>query len=280
MNSLVLTQPIGNIDAYIQSVRSLPILSRETENACAQKLQQNQDLQAAQQLIMSNLRFVVKIAQGYKGYGLDLPDLIQEGNVGLMKAVKRFNPSVGVRLISFAVHWIRAEIHEFVIKNWRIAKIATTKQQRKLFFNLRNKKKHLGWFSQDEIESVAKDLGVTTQNVVEMEARMSNYDVTYDAPDNGDSEAVDVYAPATYLANAAPNPEQALETQDWEHHHNTRLSTALKGLDKRSQHIIQARWLGEKKATLHELASHFSVSAERVRQLEKKALQKLKFVLG
>jgi len=278
MNSLVLTQPIGNIDAYIQSVRSLPLLSREEEYACAEALQQHQSLQAAQQLVMGNLRFVVKIAQGYKGYGLDLPDLIQEGNIGLMKAVKRFNPSVGVRLISFAVHWIRAEIHEFVIKNWRIAKVATTKQQRKLFFNLRNKKKHLGWLNQAEINSVAKDLGVTPKNVVEMEARMSNYDVAYD-PANDDSES-STHAPAAYLSNATPSPEQTVEAQNWENHHNQRLLNALKGLDDRSQHIIQSRWLGDKKATLHELAGELSVSAERVRQLEKKAMTQLKSVLN
>ncbi|MBT7443020.1 MAG: RNA polymerase sigma factor RpoH [Methylococcales bacterium] len=279
MNSLALSQPIGSIDAYIASIQKVPVLTREQEQTYADKLFHFGDLEAAQALVMHNLRFVVKIAHGYKGYGLALQDLIQEGNVGLMKAVKRFNPEAGVRLVSFAVHWIRSEIHEFVIKNWRIAKVATTKQQRKLFFNLRKNKKRLGWFSQEEVNAVAEDLGVTPKNVMEMEARMSNYDVSFDAPDNDDDE--NNYSPSNYLTNQSVSPEKALEVQDNEAQQHNRLKAALEGLDARSLRIIQARWLAEeKKATLHDLAAELGVSAERVRQLEKKAMNQMKSALN
>jgi RNA polymerase sigma-32 factor len=279
MNKLVLCpQSVGNINAYIQAVNSLPVLSKQEELDYAVSLQETADVNAAQQLVMSNLRFVVKIARGYQGYGLNLPDLIQEGNVGLMKAVKRFNPEVGVRLVSFAVHWIRSEIHDFVIRNWRIVKIATTKPQRKLFFNLRSSKKRLGWLNQNEVNEVATDLGVTAKDVLEMERRMSNYDMEFDAPDNADEEST--FSPSAYLPSPEASPEQQLEKACFEQHQHGLLQKALKGLDERSQKIIKTRWLNDKKATLHDLAEEFNVSAERIRQLEKQALGKLKTTIA
>jgi RNA polymerase sigma-32 factor len=235
-------------------------------------------LEAARQLIMSHLRFVVHIARSYSGYGLPVSDLIQEGNIGLMKAVKRFDPNVGVRLVSFAVHWIKAEIHEYVLKNWRIVKIATTKAQRKLFFNLRKAKKHLGWFNQEEVKNVAESLGVAEHEVREMEARMSNYDMPFDAPDEDDEAAFT--APVYYLEDKASDLAHRVEEDQWDNAAVDRLQAAMRTLDDRSQDIIRARWLDHNKLTLQELADRYSVSAERVRQLEKNAMKKLQAAMS
>ncbi len=271
--------PQGSLEGYIQNVNSIPMLSADEERELAERLQQQGDLEAARQLVLSHLRFVVHIARSYAGYGLPQADLVQEGNIGLMKAVKRFDPSVGVRLVSFAVHWIKAEIHEFVLRNWRMVKIATTKAQRKLFFNLRKAKKRLGWFSQQEIQTVADELGVTPQDVVEMESRMSGQDQAFDGlqdDDAGDSG----FAPVHYLDDKSSDLAAQIESDNWEQHATHRLSHALAGLDERSQHIVRARWLDDdNKLTLQELADQYGVSAERVRQLEKNALKKLKDVL-
>ena len=239
------------------------------------RLREQEDLQAAQTLVMSHLRFVVRIARGYSGYGLALPDLVQEGTVGLMKAVKRFDPDMGVRLVSFAVHWIKAEIHEFILKNWRIVKVATTKAQRKLFFNLRSSKKRLGWFSREEVEGVAEDLGVKPETVLEMESRLSGHDVAFDGPTLDDEDAP-IATPAGYLPDLRMEPSRMLESSDSEEQMKTRLLAALDGLDERSRAILEARWLSEQKATLHELAARYSVSAERIRQIEKVAMNKMK----
>ena len=265
----------GSLEQYIQQVNSIPMLTAEEEYELGDRLQKHGDIEAAQRLIMSHLRFVVRIARGYQGYGLALADLIQEGNVGLMKAVKRFKPDRKVRLVSFAVHWVRAEIHEFVLRNWRIVKIATTKAQRKLFFNLRSSKKRLGWFSQEEVEGVAKDLGVKPETVLEMEARLSNYDVAFDgAPDDDDDNLV---SPSAYLADQRKDPAQQLEKDDWNEQQLQTLNESLANLDERSRDILMARWLDdENKATLHELAEKYQVSAERIRQLEKNAMKKLR----
>ena len=270
--------PQGSLEGYIQAVNSIPVLTADEERELAERLQQQGDLEAARLLVMSHLRFVVHIARSYAGYGLPQADLVQEGNIGLMKAVKRFDPGVGVRLVSFAVHWIKSEIHEFVLRNWRMVKIATTKAQRKLFFNLRKSKKHLGWFSGEEIRAVADDLGVTPQEVVEMEARMSGHDVAYDGYDDDDGEGV-AYAPIHYLEDKNSDLAATFESDNWEHHAENKLGQALLRLDKRSQHIVKRRWLDENKATLQELADLYSVSAERVRQLEKNALKRLKEAL-
>jgi len=252
------------------------MLTAEEEQDLGTRLQENGDIEAARRLIMSHLRFVVRIARGYQGYGLPLADLIQEGNVGLMKAVKRFKPDRQVRLVSFAVHWIRAEIHEFVLRNWRIVKIATTKAQRKLFFNLRSSKKRLGWFSQEEVAGVAQDLGVKPETVLEMEARLSNYDVAYDGAPDDDDDSIYV-SPSTYLTDQRSDPAQQLEKDDWQEQQLSVLSDSLATLDERSRDILQQRWLDdENKATLHELAEKYQVSAERIRQLEKNAMNKLK----
>ncbi len=265
----------GSLEAYVSAVNQIPILSLEEEQGYARRLTAENDLLAAQRLVMAHLRFVVHIARGYKGYGLPLGDLIQEGNVGLMKAVKRFDPNVGVRLVSFAVHWIRAEIHEFILRNWRIVKVATTKAQRKLFFNLRSSKKRLGWFTQAEVETVAKDLGVSPEVVLEMEKRMSSHDAAFD--NYGDADDDDnYYAPANYLNDAGADPAEQLEQENWEDHHTYRLQTALADLDERSRDILEQRWLADDKVTLHELAAKYSVSAERIRQLENNAIKKLK----
>ena len=271
-SELMLGGPIGSLEHYIQAVSAVPILTKEEEFELATRLRENDDLEAAQQLILSHLRFVVHIARGYSGYGLPLGDLIQEGNVGLMKAVKRFDPQVGVRLVSFAVHWIRAEIHEYVLKNWRLVKVATTKAQRKLFFNLRKAKKNLGWLSKAETEAVAADLGVSTAEVNRMEQRLAGRDISYDASPTDDED----YAPVAYLPSPDSDPAEMVEQADWQSDTHDRLSHALAELDDRSRDIVARRWLGEKKATLHELAADYDVSAERIRQIEANAIGKLK----
>ena len=273
-----LAVPTGNLESYIQATRSIPMLSAEEEHALATQLQNEGDLDAAQKLVLSHLRFVVHIARGYSGYGLPQADLIQEGNIGLMKAVKRFDPTVGVRLVSFAVYWIRAEIHEFILRNWRIVKVATTKAQRKLFFNLRSSKTRLGWFNQDEVERVADDLGVTPKDVLEMESRMSGHDITFDAPDD-DDENTHSFAPANYLQDMSQDPARVIEAGDLADRAHEQLSTALIKLDDRSRDIIQQRWLTDDKATLHQLADKYQVSAERIRQLENNAIKKLKLAM-
>lgn len=271
--------PIGSVDAFIAYVNQVPLLSQEEEHALATRLQKQGDIDAAKPLILSHLRYVVKVARGYLGYGLPLNDLIQEGNVGLMKAVRRFNPDVGVRLVTFAVHWIKAEIHEYILRNWRIVKVATTKAQRKLFFNLRNMKKRLGWFSQDEINEVARDLGVEPEEVVEMEMRMNASDAPFDGYDDDSDEEFQA-TPAGYLEDKRFCPvgllEQSSATQV-----NGALYQALEQLDERSQDILNARWLADddQKVTLQELADKYNVSAERVRQLEKAAMGKLRTLL-
>ncbi len=270
--------PQGSLEGYIQAVNSIPMLTAEKERELAEQLQNHGDLEAARQLVMSHLRFVVHIARNYSGYGLPQADLVQEGNIGLMKAVKRFDPTVGVRLVSFAVHWIKAEIHEYVLRNWRMVKVATTKAQRKLFFNLRKNKKRLGWFNQDEVRTVANELGVSPEDVTEMEARMSGQDHSFDGYDDDDCESN--FAPAQYLEDKSSDLAAVYENSNWDNHAEHRLTYALQGLDERSQQIIRARWLDEdNKLTLQELADRYGVSAERVRQLEKNALKKLKDVL-
>ncbi len=275
-NAIALPVPSGQLDRYLQAVYNVPVLTAERERELALKLRDHEDVEAARELVVSHLRFVVKIARGYSGYGLPLADLIQEGGIGLMKAVKRFDPDVGVRLVSFAVHWIKAEIHEFILRNWRIVKVATTKAQRKLFFNLRSSKKRLGWFSREEVESVAEDLGVAPQTVLEMESRLNGQDVSFDPVASGEDEEV-AWAPSAYLqAPTSSDPAQLLERSDWEAQASDRLYQALEALDERDRVILQQRWLREQKATLHELADRFGVSAERIRQLEKNAIGRLK----
>ena len=266
--------PGANLEAYIQSVSSIPVLSADEERVLADRLYYHEDLEAARQLVMSHLRFVVHIARSYSGYGLAQSDLVQEGNVGLMKAVKRFNPEMGVRLVSFAVHWIRAEIHEFILRNWRIVKVATTKAQRKLFFNLRSAKKKLAWLSQNEVEAVAADLGVAEREVREMESRLYGQDLGFDgAQDDDDDHA---YAPVHYLEDKRYDPATQLESADWSDSASSSLLSGLDELDERSRDILYQRWLAEEKATLHELAAKYQVSAERIWQLEKNAMNKLK----
>lgn len=266
----------GSLEAYTHAVSTIPMLTAEEEKSLAERLQQHGDLEAARQLIMSHLRFVVHIARSYSGYGLPLGDLVQEGNIGLMKAVKRFDPAVGVRLVSFAVHWIKAEIHEFVLKNWRIVKVATTKAQRKLFFNLRKSKKNLGWFSQEEVKNVAESLGVPEHEVREMEARMSNYDVAFDAPDDDEDNFT---APVYFLDDKSSDLANNFEHDESEGAALDKLALSMQQLDARSQDIIRARWLDNEKLTLQELADRYQVSAERVRQLEKNALKKLQLAM-
>ena len=270
--------PGASIGAYIQAVSSIPLLSVEEEQKLAEDLYHNNNLEAARQLVMSHLRFVVHIARSYNGYGLNEADLIQEGNVGLMKAVKRFDPQRGVRLVSFAVHWIKAEIHEFILRNWRIVKVATTKAQRKLFFNLRGQKKQLGWLSQQEAEAVAADLGVDVREVQSMESRLSARDVTYDSPvDADDDEAWQ--APANYLEDKSQDPALLVENAEWSGSSEQTLHLALRDLDERSRDILTSRWLGEEKSTLHDMADKYGVSAERIRQLEQNAMKKLRAVM-
>ena len=265
--------PQGNLEGYIRAANEYPMLTADEEKDLAERLYYQQDLEAAKALILSHLRFVIHVARGYSGYGLPQADLIQEGNIGLMKAVKRFNPEVGVRLVSFAVHWIKAEIHEYVLRNWRIVKVATTKAQRKLFFNLRKTKQRLGWFNENEVDLVANELGVSKEDVIEMESRMTGADVGFDLS-NDDEE--DAYVPSMYLEDKSSNFAAELENTNYEDQAVEQLSQAMDALDARSQDIIKTRWLYENKATLHDLAAKYNISAERVRQLETNALKKLK----
>jgi RNA polymerase sigma-32 factor len=271
---LALTGAVGSLDAYLERVSRISVLSREEERALADRFRRDNDLSAARQLVLSHLRFVVHIARGYGGYGLPVGDLIQEGNVGLMKAVKRFDPSMNVRLVSFAVHWIRAEIHEYVLRNWRLVKIATTKAQRKLFFNLRKLKKNLAWLSAEETAAVARDLGVSVGEVTEMEKRLAARDLSFDPTPEADDE--EVYSPAAYLPSPDSDPAESVENAEWETDSSDRLRGALDSLDPRSRDILQRRWMTDDKATLHELADKYGVSAERIRQIESNALGKLR----
>jgi len=272
--------PVDSLESYIQAVNQVPMLRAEEEQDLAQRLRLRNDLAAAQRLIVAHLRFVVHIARGYIGYGLPLGDLIQEGNVGLMKAVKRFDPAHGVRLVSFAVHWIRAEIHEFILRNWRIVKVATTKAQRKLFFKLRGAKKRLGWLNGDEVDMVARELGVSSDTVLEMESRLSGYDVSFDPVPDVDDDEHETYTPSAYLRDEQADPADALERDNWEEQTTNRLGEALERLDPRSRDIVQRRWLNDQKPTLHELAAEYQVSAERIRQLENNAMKKLRACLS
>ena len=270
--------PGANLNAYIQGTATVPILSIEEERSLGEALYYEEDLDAARRLVMSHLRFVVHIARSYSGYGLPLADLIQEGNVGLMKAVRRFNPEKGVRVVSFAVHWIKAEIHEFILRNWRIVKVATTKAQRKLFFNLRSAKKELQWLTADEAKAVADDLGVELKDVKEMEMRLYARDAAFDAPADEDEDSVQ-YAPVFFLNDKNADPAEQVEKDDYQGDNNYRLAEAVKSLDERSQDILQRRWLEDKKATLHQLADEYGVSAERIRQLEKNAMKKVRVLM-
>ena len=269
-----LAGPQGSLDAYMATIGQISVLDADEERALAERLQRDNDLDAARALVLSHLRFVVHVARGYSGYGLPLGDLIQEGNIGLMKAVRRFDPAQNVRLISFAVHWIRAEIHEFILRNWRIVKVATTKAQRKLFFNLRKAKKRLGWLNHAEVEAVASDLGVTPENVLEMEARLSAHDATFDPVESDDDDAP--LAPVAYLADQRADPALQLEALDSADHGKRQLTAALATLDPRSRDIVEKRWLVEPKTTLKDLAAVHGVSLERIRQLEKNALTRLR----
>lgn len=273
--ALPINLSVGTFDAYLNLVRQMPRLTADEERDLTLRYRDDGDLEAARELIMTNLRFVVHVARGYSGYGLSMPDIIQEGNVGLMKAVKRFDPDIGVRLVSFAVHWIKAEIHEYVIKNWGIVKVATTKAQRKLFFNLRKSKKNIGWLSNDEAIAIAADLNVDVTDVYEMEKRLGNQDLSFDMPVDESSDESGTY-PASYLHQYGTDPSILLENSDWEGHGQDRLSLAMAELDERSFDIISSRWLTEKKSTLHELADRYNVSAERIRQLEQNAMKKIK----
>lgn len=273
--ALPINLSVGTFDSYLNVVGQVPKLTPEQEHDLAVRYRDFGDLEAAKELVMSNLRFVAHVARGYSGYGLPLPDIIQEGNIGLMKAVKRFDPDIGVRLVSFAVHWIKAEIHEYVIKNWRIVKVATTKAQRKLFFNLRKSKNHLGWLTHDEAQAIAANLDVDIKTVYEMEKRMDGQDMAFDLP--LDESAEDSYAaPESYLMQYNADPAMLLENSDWQGHEGDLLADALASLDERSLDILNSRWLSDKKSTLHELADKYNVSAERIRQLEKNAMKKLK----
>ncbi|ABA58397.1 RNA polymerase, sigma 32 subunit, RpoH [Nitrosococcus oceani ATCC 19707] len=278
-NGALVPVAVGNLNTYCQNAHSIPVLSAEQERSLALRLRQHNDLEAARQLVLSHLRFVIRIARGYNGYGLPLADLIQEGNIGLMKAVKRFDPEQGVRLVSFAVHWIRAEIHEFILRNWRIVKVATTKAQRKLFFNLRSAKKRLGWLNRKEVDEVAQDLGVSPKQVMEMEARLSSQDAPFDGSNAEESEN-GIPAPMAYLADPSADPAQKMELLDQENYYGQRLQQALEVLDLRSRTIINRRWLQENKSTLHELAAEYQISAERIRQLENNAIKKMRSVLA
>ena len=273
-----LAGPLGSLDAYLERVSRIPVLSRDEERALAERFRKDEDLAAARQLVLSHLRFVVHIARGYSGYGLPVGDLIQEGNVGLMKAVKRFDPSVNVRLVSFAVHWIRAEIHEYVLRNWRLVKIATTKAQRKLFFNLRRLKKNLSWLSAEETLAVARDLGVSPGEVTEMEKRLAARDLSFDPAPEADDE--ELYSPAAYLPAPDADPAEEVEDAESADDSSERLRGALGRLDARSRDIVQRRWMSEDKATLHELAGKYGVSAERIRQIESSALGKLRGMMA
>jgi RNA polymerase sigma-32 factor len=274
----LLAGPLGSFEAYAERVGRIPVLTREQELDLALRFRRDDDLDAARTLVMSHLRFVMHIARGYSGYGLPIGDLVQEGNVGLMKAVKRFEPDMGVRLVSFAVHWIRAEIHDYVLRNWRLVKIATTKAQRKLFFNLRRMKKNLAWLSQDETQAVANDLGVTVAEVTEMEKRLSARDLSFDPTPDSDED--DSYGPSLYLPAPDADPALQVEDSEWDADVSARLAGAVSRLDARSQDILQRRWIAEDKATLHELADEYGVSAERIRQIEAVALKRLKTLMA
>lgn len=276
---LNLPVPVSSLEAYLHHINQIPILTAEEELALTQQLHKDQDLVAAKRLILAHLRYVARVAKGYMGYGLPLADLIQEGTIGLMKAVRRFNPAVGVRLVTFAMHWIKAEIHEYILRNWRIVKIATTKAQRKLFFNLRTLKKHLGWMSNEEVNEIAKDLGVKPETVREMELRLTTSDTPFDNSDD-DDEHSQYLAPAGFLEDHRHNPAQTLENNEWSEQMSGSLLDAFEQLDERSQDILRARWLDEEnKQTLHDLADKYQISAERVRQLEKNAMNKIKAAL-
>ncbi|MEI8208431.1 MAG: RNA polymerase sigma factor RpoH [Methylococcales bacterium] len=277
--ALPINLSVGTFDAYLNLVRQMPRLTSEQERDLTLRFRDQGDLEAARELVMTNLRFVVHVARGYSGYGLSMPDIIQEGNIGLMKAVKRFDPDIGVRLVSFAVHWIKAEIHEYVIKNWGIVKIATTKAQRKLFFNLRKSKQDLGWLSNTEAMAIAEDLNVDLSDVYEMEKRLGSHDISFDMPVDESVEEGGAY-PANYLHQYEADPSVILENADWEGHGQDLLSVAMAELDERSFDILSSRWLAEKKATLHELAERYNVSAERIRQLEQNAMKKIRISLS
>ncbi len=275
LQPLNILSPGQNLGAYIQAVNTFPVLSAEEEQKLAEELYYEENLEAARKLVMAHLRFVVHIAKSYSGYGLAEGDLVQEGNVGLMKAVKRFNPEKGVRLVSFAVHWIKAEMHEFILRNWRIVKVATTKAQRKLFFNLRGKKKRLAWLTNSEAEAVANDLNVEVKHVRQMEGRLSAVDAAFDAGADDDDDSA-YQAPANYLEDKRFDPSVMLEQADWTENSVNSLEAALSELDDRSRDILQQRWLNEEKSTLHELAAVYGISAERIRQLEKNAMKKVR----
>jgi RNA polymerase sigma-32 factor len=275
-SDFVLSGPVGSFDAYMDKVSRIPVLTREDENKLATRFRESGDLDAARQLVLSHLRFVVHIARGYSGYGLPLGDVVQEGNVGLMKAVKRFDPDVGVRLVSFAVHWIRAEIHEYVLRNWRLVKVATTKAQRKLFFNLRKLKKNLAWLSAEETQAVARDLKVTPEEVTEMEKRLAARDLSFDPVPESSEDGDETYSPAAYLPAPDADPAVQIENAEWDDATGDRLQAAMQTLDARARDILVSRWTGEAKATLHDLADKYGVSAERVRQIEANAIKKLR----
>src|SRR5687768_4003446 len=278
-HNLPIPAAIGSIDAYVGAVNQIPVLSLDEEQDLARRFRLSEDLDAAKHLVLSHLRFVVHVARGYNGYGLQLADLVQEGNVGLMKAVKRFDPDQGVRLVSFAVHWIRAEIHDYVLRNWRLVKVATTKAQRKLFFNLRKMKKNLGWLTHEETSAVARDLGVAPAEVTEMEQRLAARDMSFDpVPDGGEEERH--HGPAQYLPAPGADPAVLAENEEWDEDQSERLGMALSGLDARSQDILRRRWLADDKATLHELAAEYGISAERIRQLEVAAMKRLRTALA
>jgi RNA polymerase sigma-32 factor len=276
LNSL---SPGGDLNAYVQTISAFPVLTVDEERELAEKFYYEDDLQAARKLVLCHLRFVAHLARSYQGYGLSQADLIQEGNVGLMKAVKRFNPEVGVRLVSFAVHWIKAEMHEFILRNWRIVKVATTKAQRKLFFNLRRSKKRLSWLTPEETSAVAADLGVSEQEVTRMEGRLAANDMAFDGyGDDQDDDAI--AAPARFLAAPQADPADLVEAQDWQEDASGKLFAALSSLDPRSRDVIERRWLADDKTTLHDLAGEYAVSAERIRQIEKAAMKKLKTAIA
>jgi RNA polymerase sigma-32 factor len=277
-NGLIFAGPVGSLDSYIERISQIPVLTKDEEIALATRFRSENDLEAARHLVLSHLRFVVHIARGYLGYGLPMGDLVQEGNVGLMKAVKRFDPTVGVRLVSFAVHWIRAEIHEYVLRNWRLVKVATTKSQRKLFFNLRKMKKNLAWLSEAETQAVARDLGVEVSDVREMEQRLSARDMSFDPAPEADED--ENYSPAMYLPASNADPAIEVEREEWDEDSSDRLELALERLDERSRSIVKRRWMTDDKATLHELADEYGISAERVRQVETNAINKLKGLMA
>jgi RNA polymerase sigma-32 factor len=279
-NDFVLAGPVGSFDAYMDKVSRIPVLSREDEAALAIRFRDEGDLEAARQLVVSHLRFVVHIARGYSGYGLPLGDVVQEGNVGLMKAVKRFDPTVGVRLVSFAVHWIRAEIHEYVLRNWRLVKVATTKAQRKLFFNLRKMKKNLAWLTHEETQAVARDLKVSPAEVTEMEKRLSARDLSFDPVPDSSEDGDETYSPAAYLPAPDSDPAVQIENAEWEDTTGDRLQAAMKTLDERARDIMVSRWSGDASATLHDLAGKYGISAERVRQIEANAIKKLRGLMA